>query len=212
MKNYIMFFCFSLIVAGISYYVGRQHIQCGSTAHISSKHCDLKTNMRKLWSDHVWWTRDYLITAIADMPDVQAATTRLLKNQEDIGTAIVPYYGKEAGEKLTALLKEHILISADVVAAAKENNNVKLKEEDEKLHANADDIALFLSTANQNWTQDTIKDMMYEHLKLTTEEAVARLKKDWSTDIESFEKVFDEIMEMSDALTMGIIKQFPEKF
>lgn len=212
MKNYIIFFCSLLIIAGISYYVGRQHIQCELTDHIGSKHCDLKTNMRKLWSDHVWWTRDYLITAIADMPDTQAATTRLLKNQEDIGAAIVPYYGKEAGEKLTALLKEHILIAADVVAAAKENNNGKLKQADEKWHENADAIALFLSGANEYWPQNTIKDMMYEHLKLTTEEAVARLKKDWSADIASFEKVFDEIMEMSDVLTMGIVKQFPEKF
>jgi len=215
MKNYIVFFSFSLIIAGISYYIGTQHAQYREATYISHvlpQRCSLKTNMRKLWSDHVWWTRDYLITAIADMPEAEAATTRLLKNQEDIGAAIAPYYGEEAGEKLTTLLKEHILIAANVVTAAKENNNVKLKEEDEKWHANADAIALFLSTANQNWPLDTIKDMMYEHLKLTTEQVVARLKKDWSADIESFEKVFNEIMAMSDALAMGIIKQFPEKF
>lgn len=215
MKNYIMFFCSLLIIAGISYYLGRQHAQYKEATYISHvlpQRCNLKTIMRQLWSDHVWWTRNYLITAIADMPDAQATTVRLLKNQEDIGAAIVPYYGKEAGEKLTALLKEHILIAADVVAAAKENNEVKLKEEDEKWHKNADAIALFLSKANEHWSQDTIKDMMYEHLKLTTEEAVARLKKDWTADIESFEKVFNEIMMMSDALTMGIVKQFPEKF
>ena len=54
--------------------------------------------------------------------------------------------------------------------------------------------------------------MMHEHLKLTTQEAVARLKKDWNADIEAFEKVFDEIMMMADSLTAGITKQFPEKF
>ena len=197
-----------LIIGGSAYYIGTLQATCA----ISSQHCSLRTNMRKLWSDHVWWTRDYLITAIADMPDVKAATDRLLKNQEDIGAAIVPYYGNEAGEKLTKLLKEHIIIAVDVVTAAKENNDNKLKEANIRWYANADEISEFLSSANPNWPKDAIQKMMYEHLELTTNEVTARLKKDWVGDVKAFEKVFDEIMMMSDALTNGIVKQFPEKF
>lgn len=212
MNNLIKCSIVSVIIAGGAYYLGMRHSPHTSSCSISPQRCSLRTNMRKLWSDHVWWTRDYLITAIADMPDLKAATQRLLKNQDDIGTAIVPYYGKEAGEKLTALLKEHILIAADVVAAAKANNAAKLKEADTKWHANADAIASFLSDANPHWPKKEMQDMMYEHLKLTTEEAVARLKKDWAADITAFEKVFNEIMMMSDMLTTGIAQQFPEKF
>lgn len=212
MNNFIKCFIVSLIIGGSAYYLGTRYPSHTSSCNISPQRCSLRTNMRKLWSDHVWWTRDYLITAIADMPDLNATTQRLLKNQDDIGTAIVPYYGKEAGKKLTALLKEHILIAADVVAAAKANNTAKLKEADTKWHANADAIALFLSDANPHWPKKEMQDMMYEHLKLTTEEAVARLKKDWAADIDAFEKVFNEIMMMSDMLTTGIAQQFPEKF
>lgn len=209
MKNHIA--CIALLVAaaGGAYYVGMRHT---ATSSITPTHCALRTDMRKLWSDHVWWTRDYLITAIADMPDAKVTADRLLKNQEDIGTAIAGYYGKAAGEKLTALLKDHILIAADVVAAAKEGNDAKFKEANTKWHANADEIALFLSQANPNWPKDAVQHMMYEHLKLTTDEASARIKKDWVGDIAAFEKVFDEIMMMADTLTQGIVKQFPNKF
>jgi hypothetical protein len=82
----------------------------------------LRQDMRKLWSDHVFWTRDYAAAAIADQPDQDAAAKRLLKNQEDIGNAVAQYYGKDGGNKLTQMLKKHILIAVDLIKAAKTHN------------------------------------------------------------------------------------------
>ena len=65
--------------------------------------------MRKLWEDHITWTRLFIVSASADLPDKQATTERLLRNQQDIGDAIKPFYGRAAGERLSALLTEHIL-------------------------------------------------------------------------------------------------------
>ena len=69
-----------------------------ATATLSPSELSLKEGLRRLWSDHVIWTRDYVVAAIANSPDADTVATRLLKNQEDIGNAIVPFYGKEAGE------------------------------------------------------------------------------------------------------------------
>jgi len=172
----------------------------------------LSKAMRDLWADHVVWTRNYIIAATSDSPDAQAAAARLLANQEQIGQAIVPYYGQAAGTKLTGLLKDHILIAVDLVAAAKANDQAKLKDADQRWHANAADIATFLSGANPNWPRDAVLTMMNEHLALTTQEATARLKKDWSGDVATFDKIFDQAMMMADALTDGIVKQFPDRF
>lgn len=212
MRNHIICICVSLIIAVGVYYLGTQHISDILKNNITSERCTLQMSMRRLWSDHAWWTRNYLITAIADMPDIKATTDRLLKNQEDLGNAIVRYYGKEAGSSLTILLREHILIAADVVASIKENDTVKFKKADTKWHANADDIALFLDNINPYWPKEEMQKMMYKHLKLITEEAAARLKQDWMLDIEIFEKMLNEILMMADSLTDGIAKQFPGKF
>ena len=77
------------------------------------------SGMRKLWEDHVTWTRLYLISAAAGLPDKDATSGRLLRNQVDIGDAIKPYFGAEAADKLAALLKDHILGAVDLVVAAK---------------------------------------------------------------------------------------------
>jgi hypothetical protein len=169
--------------------------------------------MRKLWEDHITWTRVFIISAAADLPDKAAATERLLQNQTDIGNAIKPYYGDAAGNKLTTLLKEHITIAAEVVAAAKANDKPKLDDANKRWFANADQIADFLSGANpKNWPAAEMRSMMREHLNLTTAEAVARLKGDWAADIAAYDKVHEQILHMADMLSAGILKQHPAKF
>lgn len=164
-----------------------------------SKRMAFHDAMRKLWEDHITWTRVFIISAAADSPDKPAATERLLQNQVDIGNAIKPYYGDEAGNKLTSLLKEHITIAAEVVTAAKANVSTKLTDANKRWFANGDQIADFLSAANpKNWPQAEMRSMMRAHLDLTTKEAVARLKSDWAGDIKAYDEVHQEILHMAD--------------
>ena len=186
-----------------------------TTSHDLSreKQLALRNAMRKLWEDHIVWTRQFIVSAVADAPDKAAATERLLQNQVDIGNAVKSFYGDAAGEKLTALLKEHIVTAADVVAAAKANDTAKLQDASKRWNANADEIATFLSGANPKaWPLADMKKMMHEHLDLTTAEAVARLHGDWAADIAAYDKVHTQILHMADMLSAGIISQFPKKF
>lgn len=183
-----------------------------ATSGHGSAAADLKMTMRKLWTDHTVWTRDYIIAAVDDKPDAMAAASRLMKNQEDIGNAIAGYYGAAAGQQLTSLLKQHISIAVDVIKAAKAGNASAQKQADDKWQQNAVDIATFLSKANPNWPQATLVDMMKKHLSTTTNEVVARLKHDYEGDVRAYDAVYDHILMMSDALSDGIVKQFPDKF
>ena len=183
-----------------------------ASAMTSSSQASLNTAMRKLWSDHVFWTRLYIISAVNGAADTQATADRLLRNQADIGNAIVPYYGAAAGSKLTDLLRQHILIAVDVVKAAKANDQAGLKAADARWHANAADIATFLSGANPNWPRQAVLDMLNQHLALTTREAVDRLQKNYTDDVTNFDAIYNQAMMMADTLSSGIVKQFPNKF
>ena len=169
--------------------------------------------MRKLWEDHITWTRLFIVSAVAELPDKGPTTNRLLQNQVDIGNAVKPYYGDAAGEKLTTLLKEHITTAAELVAAAKGNESAKMADANKRWYANADAIAAFLSGANpKSWPADDMKRMMHEHLDLTAAEVQARLKGDWPADIAAYERVHEQILHMADMLSDGIISQFSKKF
>jgi hypothetical protein len=172
-----------------------------------------RNDMRKLWEDHVTWTRLAIISLSDDLPDQDASVGRLLQNQVDIGDAVKPFYGDAAGDQLTALLNDHIVTAADIIAAAKAGDSEAVNEASARWYANADDIAVFLSSANpEQWPVDHMKQMMKEHLDLTLEEAVARLTANYAADVAAYDKIHVQILGMADMLSLGIINQFPKSF
>jgi hypothetical protein len=169
--------------------------------------------MNKLWEDHVTWTRLAVISLTTDAPDTQATVARLLRNQTDIGNAIKPFYGAQAGNQLTALLREHILVAADLIAAAKTGDQEAVATQQKRWTGNADRIAALLSKANPRfWKPGEMRAMMRSHLRLTTDEVVARLQGEWAADVRAYDRIHVQILHMADMLSDGLVGQFPARF
>ena len=172
----------------------------------------LKTDMRKLWEDHIVWTRNVILCIADELPGRSQAVNRLLQNQVDIGNIFKLYYGEEIGSNLTKLLYIHINSFAEAAQAAKTNNVQVHDGANRVLYKNADEISALLCKINPSWTLADVKAMMREHLKITTNEAMCRMNKNYEEDVIAFDKTSKEILMMADMFTDGIIKQFPEKF
>jgi hypothetical protein len=172
--------------------------------------------MRKLWEDHIVWTRQFIVSAATgsgDLADIGPTTDRLLANQTDIGNALKPFYGDVAGDQVTALLRDHILTAAELVAAAKAGDQAAVESASAAWYQNADDIATALHRLDRkHWPLRDMKAHMKDHLDLTLEEAVARLEGRYADDIEAYDKIHTQILAMADMLSDGIIAQFPSKF
>ena len=179
----------------------------------TSKQLAFHDAMRKLWEDHITWTRLAIVSFADDLPDLSATEQRLLRNQDDIGNAIKPYYGKAAGNRLTALLKEHILGAVALMTAAKSGDQAQIKKASASWYANANQIADFLHAANpHNWSKRAMRSMMKTHLDQTLSEAQNRLTGHYAADIRDYDAVHKHILVMADGLSAGIINQFPRRF
>jgi hypothetical protein len=169
--------------------------------------------MRKLWEDHITWTRLTIVSFAAELPDLEPTLGRLLQNQTDLGDAISPFYGEAAGAALTGLLRDHIFGAVDILVAAKAGDQVALAAALAAWYSNGEEIADFLHQANPRfWPQEEMRSMMREHLDLTLAMAAARLEGEFEADIAIYEEVHEQVLEMADMLSAGIIRQFPEKF
>ena len=210
-KNLIRFVVASLLLATILLTAIVPVTNAEAKAKLSRQ--DFHDAMRKLWEDHITWTRFVIIGAFEDLPDLDPAVQRLLQNQADIGNAIKPFYGEAAGDQLTALLRDHILIAAEILQAAKNGDAAALEDASARWYDNADDIAAFLNAANpDHWPLEEMRAMMREHLDLTLQEAVAYLNGDYQASIAAYDEIHLQILAMADMLSEGIVGQFPNKF
>lgn len=169
--------------------------------------------MRKLWEDHVTWTRLAIVTFVDGSAGFDATAARLLRNQDDIGDAIKPFYGDAAGNQLTALLRDHIGIAVDLLQAAKASDAAAFEQARVAWYRNADDIADFLAAANPRyWPQDTMRAAMAGHLDQTLAEASHELTGQYAASVADYDEVHDHILMMADLLSTGIIRAFPNRF
>lgn len=179
----------------------------------NNKYLELNQAMRKLWSDHMHWTLATVDAFFNEPKQLETKLDRLLQNQKEIGGAIVPFYGKAAGDKLAKLLTEHIELAVPVLKAAQANNKASLDTALANWYKNADDIAAFLSSANsKNWPETTTKPALKMHITHTTEYAVNILKADYASSLKGFEQALNHMLMLADVLSEGIAKQFPDKF
>lgn len=172
----------------------------------------LHDQMRRLWEDHITWTRVAIVTFAADTKGFPTTAGRLLQNQQDIGDAIKPFYGDAAGNELAALLHDHITIAIEILQAAKAGDAGAFADAKKRWYANANEIADFLAAANPRfWPDSLMRADLKTQLDQTLAEAADELGGSYAASIADYEAVHSHILDMADMLSNGIISQFPQK-
>jgi hypothetical protein len=179
---------------------------------ISEQEVRLSNAMRLVWEQHVYWTRMTINSIAFSLPDVDAVTARLLQNATDMGNLLEPFYGNRIAAKFSSLIREHLVITAELVEAAKAGNQKAVAALKRRAFANGEENAEFLSRINPFISRDEFQEMFFEHLELTIKEAVFILQNNFKSSIAVFDKIEAEALQMADTITNAIVKQFPRKF
>lgn len=172
-----------------------------------------RNKMHRLWENHGNWTRLFIISTLDDREYRDPTKNHLLENQQNIGKALKPFYGDEAGEQFAALLEVHVQITEKLLQAAKSADAAVFEDMVADWYANADQMAEFLHERNPgHWQLAETKKLFREYLDLTLELAIARWNSDFEADIAATDKVRTHAATIADVLSEGIIEQFPNRF
>jgi hypothetical protein len=179
----------------------------------SMKAIELQETLRDLWTDHIFWVRSVVLsTKYGDAEAAKVAETNTVQNAKAIADSIVPFYGKEAGEKLFELLAGHYGAVKSYMTAAYAKDSAGMDEARKQLKANAESIAAFLSSANPNWPRDTLNALLLTHGAHHLQQIDAIGRKDFAAEAEIWGMMKHHMYMIADALAAGIVKQFPKKF
>lgn len=163
---------------------------------------------RKLWEEHVFWTRAFIISCTAGANDLEAVTERLMRNPADFALAFRNFYGTDQAQTLEFLLKDHILTAVSLINNTKAGNVDAVYEDRKKWHKNADDLSVFLGEINPRWSLRQFRSLFYEHLRMTEEEAVYRINGKYGSDIIIFDSIETQALQIADFMAYGILNQF----
>jgi hypothetical protein len=167
---------------------------------------------RKLWEDHITWTRVVIIGILDELPGTNTYIERLLQNYEDMEEALAPYYGEEA-EVLGDLIQDHLVIAAELLTAANNGDTDAFNDAQARWYANASDIAVQMNEMNpKSWPLKETERMWVEHLDATLEEATTHLTGDFAGEVAAYDMVHDMALEMADFFSNGVMQQFPGRF
>lgn len=171
----------------------------------NQKISEYKLKSRYLWEDHISYTRNAIISILSGLPDIDDVTIRLLQNQEDLGTLISPYYSSTTVDAFVNLLKQHIVIAADVIKG--------IVSAEEKWRDNGNEIVNFMHEMNRVfWPTSITKPLWNNHLDLTITQVNARKNSVWGDDIQAYDENHVCISQFSDLFSNGIIYQNIDQF
>lgn len=179
-----------------------------SESCITCQQFQLSNTFRRLWMEHVLWTRFVIVSIVFSLPDLSFVTQRLLRNPVDFANELQPFYGTQIAIRFEKLFTEHLLIAAQLVTAAKAGDTAEVNMLRKRWYANAEEIARFLGEINPFWSVCVWRDLLFDHLQMTENEAVFMLNGQYEKSIEEFDAIQAEALEMADVMTRGIIQQF----
>lgn len=172
----------------------------------------LRDDLRHLWRDHASLTRNLITSLVAKLPDAADATARLLKNQDEIADAIRPYCGDEVADQMNKLLRDHVMLTTDMVAAGKGTDASKTDKARSAWYGNGDELAKYMASANSFWQQADMQRKVKAHMDAIADEVAARIASRWADDLAAYDRAIQSSMDLSDVMGQGIVEMYPEAF
>lgn len=183
-----------------------------STAGWTPSKVELNRKLRSLWEQHIFWTSLTVNSIVGDLPEQKETIARLFRNPADFAAVLDVHYPPVVADKFADLFRGHLTLATEWVTTLHKGDSAAAEEVQKRWYANANDIAVFLGKINPYWSTAEWRNMLFEHLRLLTSKVMTRIEGNYAQNVVTNDLIEPQALGMADAMTMGIIRQFPMAF
>ena len=176
----------------------------GTTQPENNMGVDLRQRMRMAWLNHITLVKFYLISFFENLSSQNAWKDAVYKNAEEILAIFAQYYPASAMQRFRKLFMEHLRLTDEVAAGLKADPAFSGAAM-ENWYINAEEIASFLSRQTPAYNETELRKMFYDHLDMERQQMEAYLDGDYETDIEIYLRSQQNMIELADFLTSGLL-------
>ena len=179
---------------------------------VSKAEQNLNNYLRLLWLENVYWLQMAIQSMIFDLPDAGISSARLMQNPRDFEMAMQTFYGNDDAAAFAELMSNHLTIANELVNALMNSNANAAADAERRWYANADQMASFLSSINSNWSQESLQNLLRDHLDMIKNIVNDMLAGNFEESVTAFTDLESQATELADVMTDGIIREFPQYF
>lgn len=169
---------------------------------------DLNNDMRQSWLQHLYWARMLMTSLFKNLDDMDAVEARTMRTPEDIAQAFASFYPRSQMDQLTRLLSEHTELSGQMMTAMKNRDMQKVDQLERLWYQNAEKLAALLSSMNKEYSYEQLIQSLGRHLDMLKRQMAASLEGNYDEEVRIFDESENQIMELADYLTEGLLQQF----
>lgn len=172
---------------------------------IPSSQMNLIFESRMIWRDLANWIRSYLVSAYAGFGDKAHVEEKiksvLLKNY----SIITLIFGDEYSEQYNNLISDFVSILRSLIDAQINGDTIAINEYTKQLYENADRRAAFAAQVNPFWLESDWKNYLYQFIEMTINESNTFLNKDYSKNVDIYDRILLLTSKMGDYYSKGLI-------
>ena len=165
---------------------------------------DLRQRMRMAWLNHITLVKFYLISFFENLSGQNAWKDAVYKNAEEILAIFAQNYAASAMQRFRKHYMEHLRLTDEDAAGLKADPAFSGAAM-ENWYINAEEIASFLSRQTPAYNETELRKMFYDHLDMERQQMEAYLDGDYETDIEIYLRSQQNMIELADFLTSGLL-------
>lgn len=169
---------------------------------------ELNNDMRKAWMQHIYWLRMFMSSLFENLEDIDAVEARLMRTPEDIASVMDKFYPQAQILQLMQLLGEHTDMGTQIMKAMQDNDMQAAERLERQWYQNAEKIAALLAGLNTEYTYEDILRELSRHMDMTRRQMTAAMNHEHDEEIRIFDESENQILELADYLTSGLLKQF----